>query len=274
MKILIASDMEGATGVVDWDHVMPDRPDYPRFCRLLTGDINAAVRGAFAGGASAVAVTDGHNTSRNILIEELDERASLNCGSPLTLLSMVHGVDQDVDGVLFIGYHARAGAQNAVLDHTWSDVRVANLWINDRLFGEAALNAGVCGHFDAPVLMISGDQTACAEARDMLGDLETAIVKRAVGRMAAECLPPAVTAELIERAAQRAVERLKAGNAPAPFKVEPPITLTLELAKSEMADKAMTLPGARRIQDRKIQYTADDMLETYHAFRALAAMAR
>ena len=83
----------------------------------------------------------------------------------------------------------------------------------------------------------------------MLGDLETAIVKRAVGRMAAECLPPAVTAELIERAAQRAVERLKAGNAPAPFKVEPPITLTLELAKSEMADKAMTLPGARRVQN-------------------------
>ena len=249
MKILIASDMEGATGVVDWDHVMPDRPDYPRFCRLLTGDINAAARGAFAGGASAVAVTDGHNTSRNILIEELDERASLNCGSPLTLLSMVHGVDQGVDGVLFIGYHARAGAQNAVLDHTWSDARVANLWINDRLFGEAALNAGVCGHFDAPVLMISGDQTACAEARDMLGDLETAIVKRAV-------------------------ERLKAGNAPAPFKVEPPITLTLELAKSEMADKAMTLPGARRVQDRKIQYTAGDMLETYHAFRALVGMAR
>lgn len=274
MNILIASDMEGATGVVDWDHVMPERPDYPRFCRLLTGDINAAARGAFAGGAKRVSVTDGHNTSRNILIEELDGRVTLNCGSPMPALSMVHGVDRGVDGVLFIGYHARAGAQNAILDHTWSDARVANLWINDRLFGEAALNAAVCGQFNAPVLMISGDQTACAEARDMLGDLETAIVKTAVGRMAAECLPPSVTAGLIEQAAKRAVERLQSGTAPAPFIVPAPIVMTLEFYKSEMADKAMTLPGARRAQDRKVQYNADDMLTIYHAFRAMVGMAR
>lgn len=274
MKVLISSDMEGATGVVDWDHVMPDRPDYPRFCRLLTGDVNAAVRGAFLGGASAVSVTDGHNHSRNILIEELDERASLHCGSPMPLLSMVHGVDQGVSGALFIGYHARAGSQNAILDHTWSDTRVANLWINDLLFGEIGLNAAVCGHFDVPVLMISGDQTACAEAREMLGDVETAVVKQAIGRMAAECLPPAATAALIERAAKRAVERLEAGNAPAPFKVQSPITLSLEFVKSEMADKAMTLPGARRLTGRKLQYVAKDMFEAYHAFRVLVALAR
>jgi D-amino peptidase len=273
MKILIAADMEGITGVVQWEQVMPAHPEYARFRRLMTGDVNAAVRGAFAAGADSVLITDGHNNSRNILIEELDERAVLNSGSPMPL-SMVHGVDQGVDGVFYIGYHARMGAQLGILDHTWSDERVANLWINERLFGESALNGGVCGHFGVPVIMVSGDQTVCAEVRDVFGDVETAVVKKAIGRMAAECLPPAVTGKLIEDAAKRAVERMKKGQAPAPFRVPAPITMVLEFVQSEMADKAMIMPGASRLEDRKVKYVADDMLTIYYAFRTLLALAR
>jgi D-amino peptidase len=273
MKILIAADMEGITGVVHWNQVNSDHPEYARFRRLMTGDVNAAIRGAFAGGATSVSVTDGHNLSKNILIEELDERAVLNSGSPMSL-SMVHGVDQGVDGVMFVGYHGRIGSQNAILDHTWSDERVANLWINERLFGETGLNASVCGHFNVPVIMISGDQTVCAEACEFLGDLETAVVKLAVGRMAAECLPPAVTGKLIEGAAERAVQRLKNRQAPSPFKIEPPITMVLEFVQSEMADGAMIMPGAARLEDRKVKYAADDMLTIYFAFRTLLALAR
>lgn len=273
MKILIAADMEGITGVTHWDQVSPSHAEYPRFRRLMTQDVNAAIRGAFAAGAEQVMVTDGHNNSRNILIEELDERAVLNSGSPMPL-SMVHGVDQGVDGVFYVGYHGRMGAQNAILDHTWSDERVANLWINDKLFGESALNGAVCGHFGVPVIMISGDQTVCAEVREAFGDVETAQVKKAIGRMAAECLPPAVTARLIEDAARRAVERLRAGQTPAPLKVPAPISMVLELVQSEMADKAMIMPGARRLEDRKVQYVADDMVTIYYAFRTLLALAR
>jgi D-amino peptidase len=187
---------------------------------------------------------------------------------------MVHGVDQGVDGVLFIGYHGRIGAQNAILDHTWSDERVANLWINGRLFGESGLNGAVCGHFNVPVIMISGDQTVCAEARDFLGDLETAVVKKAIGRMAAECLPPAVSGRLIEEAAKRAVQKLKNGQAPSPFKIESPITMILEFVQSEMADQAMIMPGATRLEDRKVRYVAEDMVTIYFAFRTLLALAR
>lgn len=273
MKILIAADMEGITGVTHWDQVSPSHAEYPRFRRLMTQDVNAAIRGAFAAGAEQVMVTDGHNNSRNILIEELDERAVLNSGSPMPL-SMVHGVDQGVDGVFYVGYHGRMGAQNAILDHTWSDERVANLWINDRLFGESALNGAVCGHFGVPVIMVSGDQTVCAEVREAFGDVETAQVKKAIGRMAAECLPPAATGRLIEDAARRAVERLRAGQAPAPLKVPAPISMVLELVQSEMADKAMIMPGARRLEDRKVQYVADDMVTIYYAFRTLLALAR
>jgi len=265
--------MEGITGVTHWDQVSPSHAEYPRFRRLMTQDVNAAIRGAFVAGAEQVMVTDGHNNSRNILIEELDERAILNSGSPMPL-SMVHGVDQGVDGVIYIGYHGRMGAQNAILDHTWSDERVANLWINDKLFGESALNGAVCGHFGVPVIMVSGDQTVCAEVREAFGNVETAQVKKAIGRMAAECLPPAVTGRLIEEAAHRAVERLQAGKAPAPLKVPAPINMVLELVQSEMADKAMIMPGARRLEDRKVQYVADDMVTIYYAFRTLLALAR
>lgn len=273
MKILIACDMEGVSGVVHWDQVNTTHPEYQRFRKIMTGDVNAAIAGACDAGATEIIVADGHAWSRNVLIEEIDPRARLNSGTPAPL-SMVQGVDQGVHGVLLVGYHARIGAQNAILDHTWSDERVMNLWLNGRLVGEAGLNGAVCGHFGAPVIMISGDQTVCAEAQEWFGDLETAIVKVASGRMAAECLPVSVAQGKIALAARKAVERLKTGQAPKPLKLPAPITLKIELTQSEMADKAMILPGARRLQDRQIEYTADDMVTIYCAFRALLALAK
>ena len=274
MKILIAADMEGITGVVHWDQVDPDHPEYSRFRKLMTEDVNAAIRGAFAGGATTVVVTDGHNNGRNILIEELDSRATLNTGSPAPL-SMVNGVDEGVDGVMFVGYHGRMGAVNAILDHTWSDERVSGLWINDRAFGEAGLNGAVCGHFDVPIIMATGDQTLCAEVREFFGNhIETAQVKKAVSRMAAECLPPAQTTLLIEEVAKRAVINLKSKKAPKPFKVSDPIKMTLEFEQSDMADRAALMPHARRTIDRRVEYVADDMITIYLAFRTMLALAK
>lgn len=274
MKILIAADMEGITGVVHWDQVMPGNTEYSRFCKLMTEDVNAAIRGAFAGGATAVTVTDGHNNGRNILIEELDSRATLNSGSP-SPLSMVQGVDENVKGVMFIGYHARMGAINGILDHTWSDERVSGLWINKRAFGESGLNGAVCGHFGVPIIMASGDQTLSDEVRDFFGDkIETAQVKKATGRMSAECTPPAETSKLIEEVAKRAVINLKSGKAPKPFKVITPIKMTLEFIQSEMADKAALMPGVKRVMDRRVEYTASNMVTIYQAFRSMVSAAR
>jgi D-amino peptidase len=274
MKILVAADMEGITGVVHWDQVMPGNPDYPRFRKLMTDDVNAAVRGAFAGGATAVTVADGHNNGRNIMIEELDPRAALTSGTPAPL-SMVSGVDEGVSGAMFIGYHGRMGAINAILDHTWSDERVSGLWINDRAFGEAGLNGAVCGHFDVPIIMASGDQTLCAEVKEFFGEqVETAQVKKAVSRMSAECLPPLVTTKLIEEAAQRSVEKLRTKKAGKPFKVTQPIKMTLEFVQSDMADRAAFMPGAKRTTERRVEYMSEDMVTIYRAFRTLLALAR
>lgn len=272
MKILIAADMEGVSGVVHWDHVSPKHAEYARFRRLMTGDVNAAVRGAFDAGAAEVIVADGHANNRNILVEELDPRARLNTGGP-SPFAMVQGADSSTDGALFVGYHARAGAQNAILDHTWSSARVVNLWLNGRLVGETGLNAAVCGHFGAPVLMVSGDQTVGIEATELLGEIEVAVVKRANGRMAAECLPPELAQKEIYEAALRAVGRLRDDQAPAPLRLSTPITVTVQFVNSEMADAASILPGARRAEDRRIEFTADDMPTAYRAFRSLVGLA-
>src|SRR5512142_305384 len=146
MKILIAVDMEGITGVTTWEQVTPGQAEYARFRKLMTQDVNAAIRGAYKAGADDVIIADGHWSGTNILIEELDPRARLNSGSPAPL-SMVQGVDSGVSGVLFTGYHARIGSQNAILDHTWSDSRIANLALNGESIGEIGMNAAVCGHF-------------------------------------------------------------------------------------------------------------------------------
>lgn len=272
MKILIAADMEGISGVVHWDQVSPDHAEYERFRRLMTAEVNAAVRGAFEGGADQVLVSDGHAAGRNLLIEELDIRARLNSGSP-SPLSMVQGVDKGVDAAMFVGYHARAGTPNAILDHTWSGSRVANVWLNGQLIGETGINAAVCGHFHVPVILISGDQMVCAEASELLGALETAVVKHASGRMAAECLPSERAQQIVYEAATRAVRRLAQGDAPPPLRLSTPVTLTVELMQSDMADRASLLPGATRVRDRRVEFVAADVPEAYAMMRAMVSLA-
>lgn len=265
MKILIAADMEGVTGVVNWDQVNPSHAEYARFRKLMTEDVNAAARGAFDAGADEVLAVDGHHDGANLLVEELDPRVRLISGSPAPL-SMMQGVDETVDGVFFVGYHARAGTQNAILDHTWSGA-VMNVWLNDVLVGEFGLNAAVAGHFGVPVLLVTGDQTACAQTAALLGELEMAVVKQALGRFSAECLSPQLAQQEIYEAAVRAVSRLEQGDAPEPFIVDLPVQVRIEFAKSSQADHAALMPGLRR-EGTRVSFQAEEMLSAYNTFRA------
>jgi D-amino peptidase len=271
MKILIAADMEGITGVTTWDQVTPGHAEYARFRKLMTQDVNAAVRGAYEAGADEVIVADGHWNGSNILIEELEARARLNTGSP-SPFSMMQGIDESVDGVMFIGYHARNGTPDAILDHTWSRMTVANVWLNDTLTGEYGLNGAVAGHFGVPVIMVSGDQTACAQVVDILGDMETAVVKRATGRYAAECLPPPVTQDMIFMSAARAVTRLQDGAVPAPFVLDAPVRVAVEFFTSDMADRASKIPFTQR-DGTRVSLTTQEMASAYSGFRSLVTLA-
>ncbi|HVN53925.1 MAG TPA: M55 family metallopeptidase [Anaerolineaceae bacterium] len=273
MKILISVDMEGISGVTAREHVTPGNPDYERFRRVMTADVNSAIKGAQQAGADDILVVDGHWNAGNLLLEELDPRVRLisGVGSPL---ATVHGIDTGVAGLLLVGYHARRGSLNAILDHTWSSACVANLWLNGKLTGEIGLNAAVAGHFDVPLLMISGDQTTCAEAAELVPGIEAAMVKKAVGRSAAECLPLEIAHQRIREAAGRAIARLRAEMAPTPYRVQPPVLIAVEFIASDMADRAMLLPGTTRLDGERIQITAPDMVTGYRSFQAAVGLAR
>jgi D-amino peptidase len=184
---------------------------------------------------------------------------------------MMQGIDESVNAVLFIGYHARNGSENAILDHTWSSRTVANVWLNDLLTGEYGLNAALAGYFGVPVIMASGDQTACKQMTEQLGEIETAIVKQASGRFAAECLPPEVTQELIYASAHRAVERLAEEDVPEPFVLDTPVRVTVEFFSSDMADRAATIPFTER-EGTCISFTAPEMIGAYRAFRSMVSL--
>ncbi len=268
MKLLIAVDMEGISGVVNWSQVTPGHAEYERFRHIMTADVNAAVAGAAQAGAEEIIVADGHWDGCNVLIEELDPRARLHSGNAAPL-AMTQGIETGVDAVIFIGYHARVGSEAANLDHTWSSVGVANLWLNDRIMGETELNSSLCGHFGAPVLMISGDQTVCAQAAEWIPGIETAVVKRATSRYSAECLQPQVSQKLITETVASAVTKFLAGKGPAPIKVEVPVKVAIEFNTSAQADGAALFPGAKRLHGRKVEVQFEDMLTAFKAFRSL-----
>lgn len=271
MKLLIAADMEGITGVVSWDHVALEHPEYARFRSLMTADVNAAIRGAFNAGVDEVVVSDGHGDKTNLLIEELDGRARLNTGSGP--LAMVQGIDAGVDAVFFVGYHARAGTPHAILSHTVSSRSVAGVWINGREVGEIGINAAVCGHYRAPLLFVSGDQAACAEAQVEVPGVQVAMTKQACGHRAAEVLPPEVTWPLIEQTAAQAVRFYCQGRGPVPVQVETPVSLRVQLQTPDMADRAARLLTVARLDGKTVEFHAETMPRAYQVFRLVVRLA-
>jgi D-amino peptidase len=272
MKLLIAADMEGISGVVNWDQVKPGTSEWQRFRRIMTEDVNAAISGAMEAGVDEVMVSDGHWNSDNIMIDLLDTRATLNYGGPKPL-SMIDGIDQEVDAVFFIGFHARVGTQVAVLDHTWSNIVVGNVWLNEHLVGETGLNAALAGHFNVPVLMISGDQAVNKEARDLIPGIQTVVVKQAIGRYAANCLHPYEAQKLIRDGARLAIEAFQNGSGPAAFKVKPPVQGKIELKSTELADQAQIVPGVQRISAKEIVFVSEDMPTAFRTFKTVVGLA-
>jgi D-amino peptidase len=276
MKLLISADMEGVSGIVAWDQVTPGQPEYARCRRLMQGDVNAAITGAFEGGTDEVVVSDGHGDARNLILEDLDPRVRLNSGSP-SPFSMLQSLDDTPapDAVMLVGYHGLSGTRKAVLDHTWSDERIREVYLNGRLVGEIGLNAALAGAYGVPVIALTGDQHACAEGQDLLGAaLEIAVVKNATGRYAAQCLPLAEARERICEAAARAVTRFKLGQAPAALALDTPIRLVVEFVFTQHVDRAFLIPGTERMSGTRLEYTAPDMVTAHRAFRAMLGLAR
>ena len=226
---------------------------------MQAADVAAAVKAALDSGAECVVVNDSHCTMTNLDIAGFGGEVRLITGAP-KLLGMVEGA-RGCDAAIFLGYHAMAGTEKAVLDHTFDQHTIYGLAINGRKMGETGVNALLCGALGVPVIMVSGDDALCLEAGSLLGrQLETCSVKEGLGRAAALCLTPESSAELIRSGVKRAVERLKKGEF-APFIPAAPYLLEVTLMNTLQTDAASLVPGAVRTAARTLRFETEDALE-------------
>ncbi|WP_020659441.1 M55 family metallopeptidase [Amycolatopsis benzoatilytica] len=266
MRILISADMEGATGVTWTDDVVPGSPQWQRFRRMFTGDVNAALAGLYAAGATDVLVNEAHSSQRNLLLEDLDERARMLTGRHKPL-SMMQGIDSGVDGVVFLGYHAGAGF-DGVLSHTYLENQITGVWLDDVPASEGRLNAAMAGEYGVPVLLVSGDDQTCEDARDYAPDAELVQVKECVSRYAAICLPPARTARLLEAGARDAMSRAgRVERTPGRHRIE------VEFDASHLAQATAVVPTVEQTGTRRVAFEASSMTEAMKAFKVVTAIA-
>ena len=261
MRILISADMEGISGVCRWEQVAPGSAEYPMYQKLMTVEVNAAIRGAFAGGASEVIVHDGHHRGQNLLPDALDARAELSRGTS-SPFCMMTGIETGVDAVFTVGYHAKSGSAPAILAHSMDD-HILSYKVNGLEVGEFGLSAILAGWFEAPVLFGSGDQAFAAEAGELVPGIEIAMVKLATGYYSGICFAPEKNQAAIEAGAKAAVERFSAGNGPKPFQVSVPATLEVSYAEPFSAEKAAELPFVKRESGRTVSVFCRTVMEIY-----------
>lgn len=185
MRVHIISDMEGVSGIVKPEQISGGDPMFMDARKLYTEEINAAVRGAKAAGATEIVVMDCHGagggwTFNSLIAEDLHPDCEWVVQEEWTGYTTF--LEEGCDAALFVGMHAMAGSQFGNLNHTVSGRDYQRLWFNGTEVGETAINAALCGTWSCPVLLVTGDQASCDEARALLGaGLTTVAVKRGLG---------------------------------------------------------------------------------------------
>ncbi|MCX6992778.1 MAG: M55 family metallopeptidase [Kiritimatiellaeota bacterium] len=262
MKIYIITDLEGVSGVVTFNDTGRDTnmsgPRYEAARLLLTEDVNAAVQGALDGGATDIIVNDGHGSGSNFIMANLHPGARYcsGCGR----VSVLDGLDESTDAVMLVGYHAMSGTPKAVLDHTQSSTSWRRYFINGVETGEIGQMAALAGHFNVPVVCVTGDLAATMEAKAFLGDVETVAVKEGRGRTSAICLAPAKARELIRAGVQRSLGKIGKIK---PYKIKIPAEIKLECATTDVAD-GYVRGGAEKLDAftvRRMAMSALDILK-------------
>lgn len=267
MTILISADMEGATGVTWPADCEPGTEQWQRCRAMFTSDVNAAVAGLLDGGADGVLINEAHATMRNLLLEDLDERAVMLTGRHKDL-TMLAGIEREgITGVVFLGYHAAAGTEG-VLAHTYLANSITSVRLNGAIGSEGRLNAAVAAEYGVPVIMVTGDDRTCADAVGYAPAARTVAVKECVTRYAAICSPPGVTAAEIRAAASEAAAlagRQRAAAA-AQCRVE------IEVDAAQLAQAAAMVPGVRRTGDRTLEYVTASAVEMIRCFKVVCTM--
>lgn len=263
LRIYISADGEGISGIVSSREMHQSGTDFYRFRQRMTQDVNAAIEGAFAGGATEVLVNDSHWSALNLLYEELDERADVILGGNKRLC-MVEQVEH-FDGVFFVGYHAKVGHSNGVANETMLGFEMYEMRMNGVAVGEMEINAAIAGHFGVPILMASGDDCMEREAKKSFGDVETAVVKYAIDKWSARCLSAKRSLALIREKARCAVHRQADFH---PYLVDGPVELEIEWTSTSACKKSSLIPGSYVLSPRTIAYTGQTMIEAWQGIYA------
>jgi D-amino peptidase len=250
-RILIVTDLEGVGGVNDADEqLLPGQRRYMESRHLLIGEVTAAVEGARAAGASEIVIWDGHDGSRTLSIDEIPSSAKLIQGRPTP--ANYYMSEKLYGGVMFIGQHPMAGTKNGVLAHSQS-FNVKRITINGKDVGELGQLAAIAGYFDIPVIMLSGDKTACAEMVDLQPNAMTVAVKEMAGKNSTLSLSHAEAKRQIQEAARKAVANIREYK---PWKIAGPIELVFEFHPQPPLQP----------QIRTVVYRGKDVLEAFEAW--------
>ena len=257
LKIYISADMEGVVGAVTADQLGPTGFEYGRFREFMTAEVNAAIQAAFEAGATEVVVSDSHGNGENLLIEKLPPNVTVIRSWPRPL-GMMAGIDSTFDGVIFLGYHTATTNVEGVRAHTISSARLADVRLNGISVSEAGLNAAIAGHFNVPVIMVSGDDAVVGETKRLLGDVEGATVKWALGFHSARTLTPEAAYQLIRERVKAAIARIGGFK---PYKIANPVRLEVRFKNYRPSEVLAYLSIIERIDSHSIRFTGKDILE-------------
>lgn len=263
LKIFISVDMEGIGGIGTPKMVSRTGKDYNTGRKLMTDEVNAVVDAIYEFGAAQVVVNDSHGDMQNLIHTELDQRVEY-IQSNIKPLGMVQGLDNSFDGVIFIGYHARAGTENGFLAHTGSG-SVKGLWINGTEVGEGGANAFYAGSMGVPVILASGDRVF-TEQFGKLVPTQMVITKTAIGSSAAKLIHPERVKEDLRKQTSKALKEIANYK---PLTVREPTTLKIKMATTTRADIVMSIPGMKRVDGYTIEYQADSMDQAYRLIRVI-----
>ncbi|WP_027345734.1 M55 family metallopeptidase [Hamadaea tsunoensis] len=269
MKVFVSVDMEGVAGIVDWAQCVASGEDYALGRDLLVGEVNAAVTGAIAAGATEIVVNDAHSVMRNLPPERLAGRAAYLSGR-FKPLYMMQGLDETFDAIVFLGYHA-AMATPGVLSHTYNPRAIADVRLNGVTTGEAGLNALVAQHFGVPVAVVTGDQYVGPEAAPFCPGISAIEVKESISRFAALNRHPEAARTLIEQGVRDALSRLDGLTPPG---IAMPGSVEIRFLSPDMAEQATWIKGVRRLDSVTVELAGDEPLELYRSFIAIVYLTR
>ena len=270
LKVVIVNDIEGISGINHWHQIRYGYKDF-EFGRIqVTEDVNAAIRGLRAAGATEITVVDAHGSggpNKNIIPEKLEKGVKLvQEGAVYKRLKEV--VDESIDAAVFVGFHAMADTQDGFLRHTVTvEPRIK---VNGKSVGETALTAYELGEYGIPVIMVTGDQALVREASAFLPGIETVQVKSSVDCRTTECLPLSKARKLIESAAKRALSKIDEFR---PVQITKPNRIDVSFPKKGQVDLCETIPRAERSGEKTVSYTAEDWEEAHRFVRTTIRLA-